>query len=399
MTVFKYQNFIRPEGSPRVVQVSDAVRRLSGSQRSNKLSRPAAGKVISLASGDPSFTTPDYITEAAIRAIRDGHTHYAPPMGLAGLRQVIADDLSTLGGGQFLPEHVLVTNGASSGIYACMLAYLNPGDEVLLHDPTYSLYCDVALSAGAVPVFVPWTPALRPDMEALERAVTPRTRMFVLNNPVNPTGIVMTPEEMQAIADFVVRHDLLLVADEAYDHLVFDGRPMTSAASFEALAERAVVINTCSKTFAMTGWRVGYAAARGGLVKGVGVIHRTIVNNINSISQHAALAAYSVQTGWQDSMLAEYTRRRELMCDMVNAMPGLRCEKPEGAFYVFVQVEGSMSSGQLTDHCLAHGVAVRSGTEFGPRGEGYIRLTFAGEVGTFKPGLERLDQAMRALRP
>jgi aspartate aminotransferase len=380
-----------------LIQVSDAVKRLGSSQRSKKLARPAPGDVISLASGDPSFRTPDYIAQAAIKAINDGHTHYAPPMGLAGLRSAIAVGLSAQGGGTFAAEDILVTNGASSGIYAAMLAYLNPGDEVLLHDPTYSLYSDVALSAGATPVLVPWTAALRLDIAAMERAITPRTRMFVLNNPVNPTGITLTPAEMRMVADFVVRHDLILLADEAYDHLVFDGRPMTSAATFPELADRTVILNTCSKTFAMTGWRVGYAAARGGLIKGIGVIHRTIVNNINSISQHAALAAYSEQTGWQGEMLAEYTRRRDVMCEMVNAMPGLRCAQPEGAFYVFVRVDAALTSEALTDHFLQHGVAVRSGTEFGPRGEGYIRLTFAGETTRFQPGLERMDKAMRLL--
>ena len=380
-----------------MIQVSDAVKRLASSQRSKKLAKPAPADVISLASGDPSFRTPDYISQAAIEAINDGHTHYAPPMGLPKLRHAIATGLSAQGGGTFATEDILVTNGASSGIYAAMLAYLNPGDEVLLHDPTYSLYSDVALSAGATPVFVPWTAALRLDIEAMERAITPRTRMFVLNNPVNPTGITLTPAEMRLVADFVVRHDLMLLSDEAYDHLVFDGRPMTSAASFPELADRTVILNTCSKTFAMTGWRVGYAAARDGLIKGIGIIHRTIVNNINSISQHAALAAYSEQTGWQGEMLAEYTRRRDIMCGIVNAIPGLSCAQPEGAFYVFVRVNAALTSEALTDHFLQHGVAVRSGTEFGPRGEGYIRLTFAGETTRFQPGLERMDKAMRLL--
>ena len=307
---------------------SQVIARLGTSQRAGKMTRPGT-EIISLASGDPSFRTPDYIADAAIQAIHDGHTHYVAPMGLAPLREVIAQGLSALGGGEFAASDVLITNGASSGIYAAMLAYLDPGDEVLLHDPTYSLYNDVALSAGAVPVFVPWTEDLRLDIEALERAVTPQTRMFVLNNPVNPTGIAMTPAEMREIVDFVLRHDLLLLSDEAYDHLVFDGRPMVSAASFPELAGRLILLNTCSKTFAMTGWRVGYAASRAGLIKPVGTIHRTVANNINSIAQHAAVAAYSIETGWQTEMLAEYTRRRDIMCDMVNAMPGLHCEKPK----------------------------------------------------------------------
>lgn len=379
-----------------MIKASQAVGRLSGSQRAKKLSRPS-GDIISLASGDPSFDTPDHIREAGIAAIRGGKTHYSAPMGENDLRRAVAAYLSTLGGGTFEADHVLITNGAASGIYASMVAYLDPGDEVLLHDPCYSLYCDVARSTGAVPVFVPWTDKLRLDMGALEQAVTPRTRMLVLNNPVNPTGVVFTEAEMRAVRDFVLRHDLLLVADEAYDHLVFDGRPMISAARFEDLADRTIVINTCSKTFAMTGWRVGYVAARGGLLKAVAVIHRTSVGFVTTIGQKAAVTAFTTKTNWPGRMLDEYARRRDLMCDLVNAMPGLHCEKPEGAFYVFVRVDAPLSSEALAEHCLKHGVAVRSGTEFGARGEGFIRLTFAGEPAQFKPGLERLAQAMRAL--
>ena len=379
-----------------LIKVSQAVERLGQSQRAKKLSRPPAD-VISLASGDPSFDTPDHIREAGITAIRTGLTHYSAPMGEADLRRAVASHLSTLGGGGFEAEHVLITNGASSGIYASMVAYLDPGDEVLLHDPSYSLYWDVARSAGAVPVFVPWTDKLRLDVDALEQAVTPRTRMLVLNNPVNPTGIVFTEVEMRALADFVLRHDLLLISDEAYDHLVFDGRTMISAARYQELADRSILINTCSKTFAMTGWRIGYVAARGGLLRGPAVVHRTSSGIVNTIGQRAAVTAFTTKTNWPGRMLDEYARRRDIMCDLVNAMPGLRCEKPEGAFYVFVHVDAPVTSEALTEHCLKHGVAVRSGTEFGARGEGFIRLTFAGEPAQFQPGLERLAKAMRAL--
>jgi aspartate/methionine/tyrosine aminotransferase len=379
-----------------LAKASRAVERLSRSQRAQSLSRPGPD-VVSLASGDPSFDTPDHIREAAIRAIRAGQTHYAAPLGDAELRRAIAAQLSDLGGGTFGSEDVMITSGAASGIYAAMVAYLDPEDEVLLHDPCYSLYGDVALAIGATPVFVPWTPDLRLDMEALERAVGPRTRMFILNNPVNPTGIVFTEAEMQAVADFVCRHDLLLIADEAYDHLIYDGRKMTSAARFEALADRMLVVNTCSKTFAMTGWRVGYLAGRTGLLRAPAVVHRTSCGFVNTIAQRAAVAAYTTTTNSAAQMLETYSARRDLMCGMVNAMPGLHCERPEGAFYVFVRVKARLTSEALTEHCLRHGVAVRSGTEFGPRGEGFIRLTFAGEASKFEPGLRRMEAAMRSL--
>jgi len=382
-----------------MVKVAQAALRVGSSERAKKLggASPAAD-VIALHIGDPSFVTPEYIRQAAIEAIQQGYTHYAPHPGDPQLRKIIAEQLSELGGGSFRPEDVIITNGASSAIYAAMVAYLDPGDEVLLHDPTYSLYQDVALTIGAEPVAVPWSADLRLDMNALEKAITPKTRMFVLNNPCNPTGIVLTEEETRAVADFVIRHDLVLISDEAYDHLVYDGRRFVSIASFKELADRAFVINTCSKTFAMTGWRVGYMAARNGLVKPANDIHRTALHCVNWIAQRAAVKAYTVKTNWQHEMLAEFTQRRDLMLSMVNATPGLVCVKPEGTFYAFVRVAIPMTSEQLTEHLMKHGVAVRSGTEYGRRGEGFIRLCFAGEIAQFKPGLERLAQAMRALQ-
>ncbi len=379
-----------------MVEVSQAVKRLSESQRAKKLTRPASD-VASLASGDPSFDTPDYIRAAATAAIREGHTHYPPPIGETDLRSAIASYLTKKHQSEFKTEDILVTNGAAAGIYASMVAYLDAGDEVMLHDPSYSLYWDVARSIGASPVFVPWTEDLRLDIEAMERAVTPRTRMFVLNNPVNPTGIVFTEAEMRAVADFVKRHDLVLLADEAYDHLVFDGRPMVSAASLDALADRTIVVNTCSKTFAMTGWRLGYVAARQGLVRGPALLHRTMNHTVNTISQAAALAAFTTSSDAPQRMCDEYARRRDLMCDIVNSMPGLECRKPEGTFYVFARCDVPMSSQDLTAHCLQHGVAVRSGTEFGARGEGYLRLTFCGQPSEFEPALKRLAAAMHAV--
>jgi aspartate aminotransferase len=382
-----------------VVKVAQAARRVGFSERAKKLGGGSApdADIISLHIGEPSFVTPEYVRDAAIEAIHEGYTHYPPPSGDAQLRKVIAEQLSEAGGGVFSPNEVMISNGANSAIYAAMVAYLDPGDQVLLHDPTYSLYQDVALTIGATAVPVPWSSDLHLDLEALEKAVTPKTRMFILNNPCNPTSIVLTPDETCAIAKFVKRHDLLLISDEAYDHLVYDGRPFVSMASYEEIAGHTLIVNTCSKTFAMTGWRVGYLAARMGLLKPAADIHRTALGPVNWIAQRAALKAYTKKTSWQQEMLAEFTQRRDLMHAMVNETPGLKCQKPEGAFYAYVQAQVPLSSEQLTEHLMRNGVAVRSGTEYGRRGEGFIRLCFAGEIAQFKPGLERLAQAMRAL--
>lgn len=382
-----------------MVKVAQAALRVGSSERAKKLGGGPTPPpdTIALHIGDPSFVTPDYIREAAIEAIRQGYTHYPPASGDAQLRKAIADQLSMQGGGTFRPEDLFITNGANSALYAAMVAYLDPGDEVLLHDPTYSLYQDIALSVGATVVQVPWSSDLHLDLDALEKAVTPRTRMFVLNNPCNPTGKVLTETETRAVSDFALRHDLVLISDEAYDHLVYDGRPFVSMASYENLAKNLIVINTCSKTFAMTGWRVGYMAARGGLLKPAGDIHRTALGTVNWIAQRAALTAFTNDPGWKQEMLAEFTKRRDLMWSMVNSMSGLSCAKPEGTFYAFVKVEVPLTSEQLSDHLTRHGVAVRSGTEYGRRGEGFIRLCFAGEIAQFKPGLERLAEVMHSL--
>jgi aspartate aminotransferase len=380
-----------------MARVSQAARRVGSSERAKKLAGGPVADTIALHIGDPSFVTPAYICEAAIEAIRQGYTHYPPASGDPQLRAAVANELSARGGGVFEPEDVFITNGANSAISATMAAYLDLGDEVLVHDPTYSLYQDVALSIGATAVQVPWSQDLHLDLEALERAVTPRTRLFLLNNPCNPTGIVLTEAETRAVADFVLRHDLLLVSDEAYDHLVYDGRRFVSMASYEELAQNAIVINTCSKTFAMTGWRVGYMAGRDSLLKPAADIHRTAVGTVNWIAQRAALTAFTEDTGWKQEMLAEFTKRRDLMWSMVNAMSGLSCAKPEGTFYAFVRAEVPLTSEQLSDHLMRQGVAVRSGTEYGRRGEGFIRLCFAGEIAQFRPGLDRLAEAMGSL--
>jgi len=228
-----------------MARVAQAALRVGSSERAKKLGGGPAADVIPLHIGDPSFVTPDYIREAAIEAVNQGYTHYPPAAGDAQLRKAIAGQLSTFGGGVYRPEDLVITNGANSALYAAMVAYLDPGDEVLLHDPTYSLYQDVALTIGAKVVPVPWAPNLHLDQNALEQAVTPRTRMFVLNSPCNPTGIVLTPDEMRAVADFVLRHDLILISDEAYDHLVYDGRPFVSMAAFADLADHVFVVNTC----------------------------------------------------------------------------------------------------------------------------------------------------------
>lgn len=386
-------NTTEAENTHKGHKVAQAVDRLRHSQRPNFAAAPARADTINLSKGDPGFATPDYICESAAEAMRHGYTHYPPGAGDLDLRTAIAEELSATGGGLFSPSDICITNGGTTGIYATMAAYLDPGDEVLLHDPSYSLYRDIALSLGAIPVMVPWNSRFHLDPDALEGAITRRTRMLVMDDPCNPTGAVLTPDEKRSVADIVGRHNLILLSDEAYDHLVYDGRPYVSAASFAELSANALITNTCSKRFAMTGWRIGYLAAREGLLEPASKLAQMIQGGVNYPSQRAAATAYTRQSDWQQRTLAEYTRRRDLMYQLVNNAPGLSCERPEGAFYAFVKTTGNWSSRDLVARGLEHGVAVRSGTEFGERGEGYVRLSFAGEPDSYAEGVARLADA------
>jgi aspartate aminotransferase len=205
---------------------------------------------------------------------------------------------------------------------------------------------------------------------------------------------------MDALADLVQRHDLLLVSDETYDHILYDGRRHISAAEYGAIGDRTILLNTVSKTFAMTGWRIGYLAGREELVRGPALIHRASIGPINSVAQRAAVWAYSqtVRGPWHETMLAELTRRRDLMVDLVNQTPGLSCRTPEGGIFVWVKVESPLSSEELESSCLAHGVAVRSGSEFGPAGEGYLRLSTASPPAVYAEGVRRIGEAVAASR-
>ena len=244
----------------------------------------------------------------------------------------MADYLSESSGGSFRSSEIFVTHGGTAAIYAVMAAYLDPGDEVVLTDPALSLYTQTAEQIGARSVMVPTDADFHLDLAALEWAVTPRTRLVVLVNPSNPMGTACTRAEMDGLAELVQRHDLLLVSDETYDHILYDGRRHISAAEYGAIADRTILLNTVSKTFAMTGWRIGYLAGREELVRGPALIHRASIGPINSVAQRAAVWAYSqtIRGPWRETMLSELTQRRDLMVNLVNQTPGLTSTPPRG---------------------------------------------------------------------
>ena len=381
--------------------VSDAVVRISGTQRTHQQTGGAALRkqgVIPLNSGDPDFPTPDYICDAAREAMREGFTHYAPSQGDFELRTALADFLNERHGQNYTLDDILVSSGGSGAIFAAVLGYLNPGDQVLLMNPCFSLYQDAANVVGAESVWVGLREDFHLDPAAIERAITPRTKMLILNSPCNPTGVVLGRDELEAVQDIVLRHDLILLSDEVYDYLVFDGRSFVSALDLPDLAERTLLVQSFSKTFAMTGWRLGYLVGKHGIVKGPADLQRTIHSSVSHPTQRAGLVGLKhMNDAWGREMLAAYDRRRRMGTELLNSFPRLRCALPEAAFYFWVRVDTSMSSSDMLKFFQEHGVAVRSGTEFGSAGEGYVRLTFAAADEEIREGIERLGKASEKL--
>ena len=370
-------------------QPSAAVQRLSQSERAGQPPPPGPG-VVRMMQGDPDFPTPRHILEALGDALEQGYTHYAPFQGDPELRRAIADLLQARTGETWTADDVTVTHGGSGAIYAAMVAYLDAGDQVLIPQPNYSLYGDVALSIGAEATFVPSTADHHLDLDALKSMAGPRARMVVLCNPCNPTGAVLRRDELEELANFCIERDLLVLADEAYDRIVFDGREHVSALGLPGLLDNVLFCQTFSKTYAMTGLRLGYLAARNGMAKAGLKIQMTALGQVNSSVQRAGLVALTTPSDEPDTMCAEYAYRRDMLDRALGSAEGLSWRKPEGTFYAFVKYEANMPARDFTQFALERGIAVRSGTEFGPAGEGFIRLSFATSREQIEEGAKRL---------
>ena len=353
--------------------------------------------VIRLEIGDPDFATPPHVVEAGLRAASDGATHYVPNTGLPFLREALAAKVLQRNGFEVDSGQVFVSQGATQGIYAALAALAAPGDEVLLPDPAWPNYVMMAQLQGLSAVHYPLTAAgeFQPDLETLERLVTPRTKVLVVNSPSNPIGTVADRERIEALAEFARRHDLWLISDECYDEIVFDA-PCTSPALFAP--ERTIAVYSFSKTYAMTGWRIGYLVVPRTVATTITKVQETIVACVNAPTQHAAFAAL---TGPQDCvahMLACYRERRDLVTQLAKSA-GLVMPTPAGAFYGWVDIRNS-SPGAARDFALKllaeHRVAVAPGTAFGVSGEGYVRLSLAASPEHLTEGVQRLAAFLEA---
>jgi aspartate aminotransferase len=374
-------------------QASAAIARiLSHSQR--PASFTAAG-AISLSMGEPDFPTPEPIVRAAAQALADGWTRYGDFDGDPELRGAIARRVESLRGFACTNEEIAVTHGATAGIAAAMVAVVDPGDRVVIPEPTYSLYHDLARLAGGTPAPVPVRADHHLDFDALEREL-PGARLIVLCNPCNPTGAVFSRAELVQLSRLLAGTNTLALVDEAYDHFVY-GVEFTSCLTIPALNERLIHVQTFSKTYAMTGWRIGYVAARRDVARAIGRAHRTFNGPINAAVQRAALRALHDGGALVRPMLDKYARRRDLMIDLLRRIPGLECRAPEGAFYVFAKYRNGLAAAELVRRLGEGGVMVRAGSEFGACGEGHIRLSFAASEPDIEEGLRRLRAVMERL--
>lgn len=350
-------------------------------------------EVIHLEIGEPDFPTPPHIVAAAKQALDEGYTHYVPSPGLPELREAIARHVAATRGIPVDPEEVVVTPGAKPIMFFAALMLCGPGDEVLYPDPGFPIYPSVAAFAGARPVPLRLRPetGFRLDPDELRAKLTDRTRLLILNSPHNPTGAVLTREDVAAIAELMRGRRLIVLSDEIYREIVYEGHA-PSIASLPGMREQTIILDGFSKTYAMTGWRLGYGVMARPLAE---AMTRLIVNSVSctaAMTQRAGLAAL---TGPQDAvraMVAEFRRRRDALVAGLNAIPGVSCHLPGGAFYAFPDIRGTgLSSAELAERLLREaGVATLAGTAFGPGGEGFLRLSYAAGLAAIERALERM---------
>ncbi|HVG61163.1 MAG TPA: pyridoxal phosphate-dependent aminotransferase [Hyalangium sp.] len=364
--------------------------------------------VAGFVAGEPDFDTPDFIKQAAIDSLKAGFTKYTPTSGIPELREAICAKLQRDNQLTYAPDQVLVSVGAKHSLYNIFQALLNEGDEVIILSPYWVSYPDMVMLAGGKPVFVETREenGFAPDPEAIRRALTPRTRAIVLNSPSNPSGAVFSRAALEGIASAVRNHDCLIISDDIYEKLLYEGQFANIANVAPDLVPRLVVVNGMSKAYSMTGWRLGYAAGPKPLIAGMQMIQDQSTSNPTSIVQKAALAALKGPTDFIGTMVEEYRARRELIVSGLNALPGVRCRKPEGAFYAFPDLRGLLgrtykgaplgTSARIAEVLLDDfRVAVVPGAPFGA--EGYVRFSFATSREVIQKGLGRLRDFVAAL--
>ncbi len=357
-------------------------------------------EIVHLQIGEPDFDTPQNIKNAAIKALEEGMTHYGPSAGLLEARECFAQYISKTRNIPVDPEEVVVTPGGKPILFFSILACIDEGDEVLYPNPGFPIYESMInfVGAKAVPIPIREEKGFVFDVKDLEKRITKKTKMIVLNSPANPTGGVISKEDLEGIAKIAVTNDLLVLSDEIYSRIIYEGGHH-SIASFSGMKERTIILDGHSKTYAMTGWRLGYGVMNKRIAERV----TKLMTNSNSctatFTQIAGIEAINGPQDAVDRMVAEFKRRRDVIVEGLNKIPRISCQKPLGAFYVFPNIkETGKKSQELADYLLNEaGVAVLSGTSFGEYGEGYIRLSYATSIENIKKGLEKIGEGLARL--
>jgi len=378
-------------GTESAFEVSARARALEAEGRS----------IIHLQIGEPDFDTPAHVREAAKRALDDGATHYAPFPGIPALREAIAADVTARKGVAADPSQVFVTIGGKGVMLYAILGLVDPGDEVIVPDPGYPIYESLTrfVGATAVPIPIRMENQFRLDVEELARLITPRTRLLIINSPANPTGGVLTRADLERIAELAEEHDLWVMTDEIYGRILYDGAEHISFASLPRMAERTIVLDGFSKTFAMTGWRLGYAVVPDSLKEVYGEL---VINTISCAPTFAQVGAVEALVGPQDdvdAMVVEFKARRDLIVEGLNEINGITCATPLGAFYAFPDISGTgLTGAEFAERLLTEAdVCVLAGTAFGGVGDQHIRISYANSRENLTEALNRISRFVAGL--
>ncbi len=362
--------------------------------------------IISFAQGEPDFDTPDHIKEAAIQAIKEGFTKYTDVPGIPELRRAVAEKFKRENGILYEEEQIVITNGGKQALYEVFRTICEEGDEVLIPTPCYVSYAEQIKLTGAQPVFFATKEEhnFRPTLEEVAQSFNPKVKAFIINSPNNPSGAVIEEDELKKISAFLLDKEVFIITDEVYEHLIYDGKRHVSVASLgEKEKEMSITVNSVSKTYAMTGWRVGYVAGPQEIIKGINNLQGHATGNVNSIAQKAVIAALNGTQKPVQNMVQEYAQRREYMVQRLNQIEGIKCQYPDGAFYTFPNITalyGRRYEGNIIKDDLdvarfflekAH-VAVVPGIAFNY--PGYVRLVFAKSMEEIEEGLDRMERAI-----
>ncbi|HEY9700490.1 MAG TPA: pyridoxal phosphate-dependent aminotransferase [Trichocoleus sp.] len=356
--------------------------------------------VLSFSVGEPDFNTPAHIRAAAEAALEQGKTRYGPVAGEPKLREAIAQKLQRDNHLSYAPENIIVTNGGKHSLYNLMMALIEPGDEVIIPAPYWVSYPEMVKLAGGTPVILPTTveSGFKLSPEQLQQAITPKTKLFVFNSPSNPTGMVYSPSEVKALAQVIEQHDVWVVSDEIYEKILYDGAEHLSIGSVsQAAFERTIISSGFAKTYAMTGWRIGFLAAPAPLIKAVSTIQGHSTSNVCTFAQYGAVAAYEGSQDCVDEMVAAFAERRKVILEYINSIPGFTCPEPNGAFYVFPNI--NKLGIKSLDFCAAllekKQVAVVPGIAFGA--DDCIRISYAASLDAIHEGMERLIDFVKSV--